>query len=290
MAQKSFEELNLSNGFLFSAAMEDPETCQLTLECILDCHIGNVIVKTEYNVLYNSDFKCIRLDVLGRDEMEVSYDLEMQNNDENNLPKRSRYYQAELDLASLKQGEGYEQLKPLYVIFICDFDPFGKRLYQYTFEMQCVESCFPLNDGVKRIFLSTKGENTEEIAEALIEFLGYLNNSNDKYIENIKDAKVKRIHEKVKELKRNRNLGARYMYFEELLQDREKLGYKNGHAVALTEGLEALVRILCNFLPDVESIYQSIVSNDVYNQVTREQVEKCYKKIMADSKDNSTNI
>lgn len=286
MAQKSFGELDLSNAFLFSAAMEDPEICQLTLECILGCYIGNVIVKTEYNVLYNSDFKCIRLDVLGQDEMEVSYDLEMQNNNEGNLPQRSRYYQAELDLASLKPGEGYERLKPLYIIFICDFDPFGKKFYQYTFEMQCVEECFPLNDGVKRIFLSTKGENEEEVPKTLIEFLGYLNNSTDKYIEKIKDSKIKKIHEKVKELKKNRNLGARYMYFEELLKNREKLGYKNGHA----EGLKALINTLCKFLPDVESVYQQVIINDIYSQVTREQVEECYNQIMTESKDNSTNI
>ena len=286
MAQKSFEELDLCNGFLFSAAMEDPETCQLALECILDCQISNVTVKTEYNVLYNNEFKCIRLDVLGRDEMEVSYDLEMQNENENNLAKRSRYYQAEIDLAGLKTGESYEQLKPLYVIFICNFDPFGKKFYRYTFEMQCIEECFPLNDGVKRIFLSTKGKNKEDVSETVIEFLGYLNNSNDTYIEKVKDAKIKRIHEKVKELKKNRDLGARYMYFEELMKSRERKGYRE----AYTEGLSALVKILSNFLPDVETIYQTVILQDIYSQVSREQVEECYNQIMTDSKNNSINI
>lgn len=286
MAQKSFEELDLCNGFLFSAAMEDEETCQLALECILDCQISNVTVKTEYNVLYNNEFKCIRLDVLGRDEMEVSYDLEMQNENENNLAKRSRYYQAEIDLAGLKTGESYEQLKPLYVIFICNFDPFGKKFYRYTFEMQCIEECFPLNDGVKRIFLSTKGKNKEDVSETVIEFLGYLNNSNDTYIEKVKDAKIKRIHEKVKELKKNRDLGARYMYFEELMKSRERKGYRE----AYTEGLSALVKILSNFLPDVETIYQTVILQDIYSQVSREQVEECYNQIMTDSKNNSINI
>lgn len=286
MAQKSFEELDLCNGFLFSAAMEDPETCQLALECILDCQISNVTVKTEYNVLYNSDFKFIRLDVLGRDELEVSYDLEMQNENEDNLPKRSRYYQAELDLAGLKPGENYEQLKPLYVIFICNFDPFGKKFYRYTFEMQCIEECFPLNDGVKRIFLSTKGENKEEVHETLIEFLGYLNNSNDTYIEKVKDAKIRRIHEKVKELKKNRDLGARYMHFEELLKSRERKGYREAYA----EGLSALIAVLCNILPDIESVYQAVIAQDIYRQVSKEQVEECYNQIMVDSKNNSTNI
>lgn len=286
MAQKSFEELDLCNSFLFSAAMEDAETCQLALECILDCQISNVTVKTEYNVLYNNEFKYIRLDVLGQDAMDVSYDLEMQNNNEYNLPKRSRYYQAELDLASLKLGEDYEQLKPLYVIFICNFDPFGKKFYRYTFEMQCVEECFSLKDGAKRIFLNTKGKNKEDVPETLIEFLGYLNNSNDKYIEEINDIKVKRIHEKIKELKKNRDLGERYMRFEELLMSREKEGYQE----AYKEGLAALINTLSDFLPDVDRVYQSVVTNDIYSQVSKEQVEECYNQIMVKSKNNSANI
>lgn len=290
MERKSFEELNLSNAFLFSAAMEDSETCQLALECILDRHVGNVKVRTEYNVLYNNEFKCIRLDVLGQDELEVTYDLEMQNKDEKNLPKRSRYYQAELDLAGLKPGEDYEDyedLKPLYVIFICNFDPFGKNLCRYTFEMQCVEKSFPLDDGVKRIFLNIKGEDKEGISEALKEFLGYLNNSTDSYIEKVKDKKVKRIHEKVKELKRKRNLEAGYMYLEELLQDSYKDGQREGREKAFLDGIKVLIKILCNFLPDVESIYRNITANEIYKNVTREQIEACYNEIMAESKNNS---
>lgn len=240
MEQKSFQELNLNNGFLFSAALADEEICQLVLECILGYPVSGIRVRTEHSVLYSTDFKYIRLDVLGRDAMEVSYDLEMQNKDEKNLPKRSRYYQAELDLASLKSGEGYEKLQPLFIIFICSFDPFGRKRYRYTFEMQCIEECFPLNDEVKRIFLSTKGKNGEEVSSVLVEFLGYLTNSTDAYVEMVKDERVKELHRKVQELKKNHDLEARYMRFEELLQRREnagrELGLKEGRELGLEEG------------------------------------------------------
>lgn len=244
MAQKSFQELDLSNGFLFSAALEDTEVCQLTLECILERYISGIKVRTEYNVLFSTDIKCIRLDVLGQDEMEVSYNLEMQNDDEKNLPKRSRYYQAELDLSSLKPGEKYQELKPLFVIFICNFDPFGEKLYRYTFEMQCVERCFPLDDGVKRIFLNTKGENKDEVSETLVEFLGYLNDSTDSYVEGIKDPKIRKIHDKVKELKKNHNLEERYMRFEELMQEREDKGREEGKELGRTEEREILGKLI----------------------------------------------
>ena len=137
----------------------------------------------------------------------------MQNKDEYNLPLRNRYYQAQIDVTSLKSGDEYKDLKPLYVIFICNFDPFGKELYRYTFSMQCEEGDFPLDDGVKRIFYNTKGKNREEVPKILIDFLGYLNDSTDTYAEQDLDEKVKQIHERVKLLKKNRDVEKNYMHY-----------------------------------------------------------------------------
>lgn len=234
MEQKNFQDLNLNNSMLFSAALGDEETCRLILECILDCDISSLVVHTEHNILFSSDFKYIRLDVFGKDRLDISYDLEMQNENEGNLSLRSRYYQAELDLSSLKPGENYEQLKPLYVIFICSFDPFGKQLYRYTFEMQCNERDFPLNDGVKRIFLNTKGKNKDEVSPLLVEFLGYLEDSTDSYISKANCDKLKKIHERILQLKKNRDLKERYMRFEEYLKQNAKKAFKQG----LEEGRE----------------------------------------------------
>lgn len=44
MEQKNFQDLNLNNSMLFSAALEDEETCRLILECILDCDISSLVV------------------------------------------------------------------------------------------------------------------------------------------------------------------------------------------------------------------------------------------------------
>ena len=214
MSSTKFQELNLNNAFLFPAALEDPETCRLVLECITEEAVGELKIKAEYTKLYNSELKYIRLDVYARDVVtEVSYDLEMQNKDEYNLPLRSRYYQAQIDVTSLKPGDEYEDLKPLYVIFICNFDPFDKEFYRYTFSMQCEEDNFPLDDGVKRIFFNTEGKNKEEVPKILIDFLGYLNDSTDTYVEQDLDEKVKQIHERIKLLKQNRDVEKNYMHY-----------------------------------------------------------------------------
>jgi len=214
MSNTSFQKLNLNNAFLFPAALEDPEICRLVIECIIGEVVGELKVKTEYTKLYNSELKYIRLDVYARDVVtEISYNLEAQNKNEYNLPLRSRYYQAQIDMGSLKPGEEYTDLKPLYIVFICNFDPFDKELYRYTFSMQCEESSFPLDDGIKRIFFNTKGKNREEVPKILVDFLGYLNDSTDMYVEQDLDEKVKRIHERIKILKQNRNVEKNYMHY-----------------------------------------------------------------------------
>ena len=235
--KKPFKELDLSNAFLFAAALEDEETCQQVLEIILGFPISKVKVHAEHSLLFSSDFRSIRLDIYASDEMQVMYNIEMQNSDEKNIAKRSRYHQAEMDVMSLKPGEDFNDLKPSYVIFICAFDPFGYGLYRYTFEQKCLERDLKLNDGTTKIFLSTKGKNADEVPKELIHFLKYVEESTDEYVASIEDKAVEKIHNKVKQLKDWRELEASYMYFEELLEERQKEGMAEGKAEAKQEAL-----------------------------------------------------
>jgi len=193
MAQKKqFKALDLSNAFLFAAALEDEETC--------------------------------RLDIFASDGLNVGYNLEMQNADEKDLPQRSRYHQAEMDLSSLKPGQDFKELKPSVIIFICNFDPFGKRLYRYTFEARCLEEDFPLEDGTKRIFLSTVGKNERDVPKELVCFLKYVMDSTDARVVQSGDWRLGKIHERIKTLKQSRELEERYMQFEEMLKKEHEDG------------------------------------------------------------------
>lgn len=108
---ESFQKLNLTNAYLFAAAMQDEEICRNVLEIALNKRISRVKAHVEQVLFLDSEFKSVRFDVYASDEEEVSYDVEMQNDDTKNLPKRCRYYQAELDVTSLRPGEDYQQLK-----------------------------------------------------------------------------------------------------------------------------------------------------------------------------------
>lgn len=79
------------------------------------------------------------------------------------------------DAETLLSGSTYGMLPDSYIIFICDFDPFGEKKYRYTFENRCLENPnLGLGSGERTLFLSTAGENEEDEPEELVQFLKYV--------------------------------------------------------------------------------------------------------------------
>ncbi len=225
MAQKKFQDLNLKDAFLFSAVLSDEDICHLILEIILDHPIGPVKVQSEHSLLYRSDFRSVRLDIYATEGVQIHYDLEMQNQNKQSgtkidLPKRSRYYQTCIDATSLKPGEDISDLKPVYVVFICTFDPFSRGFYRYTFEERCLEDDFPLGDGIRKIFLYTGGSDADRVPKGLVEFLHYVEDSSETCAALATDGRIKTIHQKVTELKESGKWEERYMTLQEYLDDR----------------------------------------------------------------------
>ena len=136
-----------------------------------------------------------------------------------------------MDITSLKPGEDFNDLRPCFIIFICTFDPFGKGLYRYTFENKCLETELSLGDQVQKIFLNTKGKNQESVSEKLIHLLKYIENSTDTCAAESENETIQEIHSKIKEMKKNRNLGVRYMQMEELLKKRELEAFREGREI-----------------------------------------------------------
>ena len=129
-----------------------------------------------------------------RDEKKSVYDIEMQACSSTELPKRSRYYTAMLDLDMLDKGISYKELKHSFVIFICTFDAFDRERYCYTFENICKEEeGLRLDDGTTKIFLNALGTKGE-VSPELKAFLRYVagNKSDDEFVKEL-DAEVVKI-------------------------------------------------------------------------------------------------
>lgn len=135
--RKKLQELTIKDNFMFGAVMVDEELCREFLELVLGFPIAKVTVSKEKSFIYHPEYRGIRLDVIASDENNTHYDVEMQVQRKKNLSKRGRYYHGQIDMELLTAGLDYEQLPNVYVIFICDFDPFFEKRYKYTFEMLC---------------------------------------------------------------------------------------------------------------------------------------------------------
>lgn len=210
--RRTLQELTIRDNFMFGAVMVDEALCREFLELVLGFPIESVTVSKEKSIVYHPEYKGVRLDIVAKDEDHTHYNVEMQALRKPKLGRRSRYYHSQIDMELLLAGREYEELSDAYVIFICDFDPFYGKKYRYTFEMACGEDPgVRLEDGSRTIFLSTHGENEEEVPESLVKFLKYVRAELADSTADFEDGYVRKIQEAVKTVKASREMEARYM-------------------------------------------------------------------------------
>lgn len=172
MTNKKYE---FSNVYMFSAVMRRPEICKAVLERILDKRIDEITFPEYEKTIASQKIgaKGIRVDIYCKDEDAV-YTVEMQNGEEESLPKRSRYYQSSMDIDSLEKGAVYSELPAGFVIFICRYDPYGEGRHIYTFENRCIQDMSILfGDMTRKIVLNTKGTE-DDVSRPLKMFLDYI--------------------------------------------------------------------------------------------------------------------
>ena len=217
MKQTNWDELSIANDFLFGKIMQNPELCKELLQRILpELKIDRIeYPELQKSIKPDADARSVRLDVYVKDNKNTVYDIEMQVSDKKELPERSRYYQSMIDLQLIDKGQFYKKLNRSYIIFICQFDVFGKGRHIYTFENICKEdnSIF-MKDGAVKIFLNANGTQ-DDVGKELKAFLDYVagKKSEDSFVEKLEEA--------VKEAKKNREW--RHEYMTLLMRDKENV-------------------------------------------------------------------
>ena len=229
--QQKWENIGLSNDFIFGKVMQNSELCMQLLQRIFP---QMNIERIEYPELQKTlkadiDSHGIRLDVYVRDEHNRVFDVEMQAVDTGELQKRSRYYQSLIDVSELDAGKSYTELAPSYIIFICMEDIFGEGRHRYTFENRCCENTkLVLQDDTQRIFFNATGIMNDVNAD-MKNFLDYLTGkiSDDPFIQKLDTAVQKARH--------NREWRQEFMTLE--MRDRENLlkGEEKGRAREIVE-------------------------------------------------------
>ena len=133
------KKLRFYDDFIFGKVLENKGICRRFLQALLGREVMKVeqihLQKTEKEG-YNQ--KGVRFDVYVKGETEGGeeiYDIECQVANTEDLALRARYYHSMIDVTLLKKGEGYGKLKPVYVIFVCLKDPFGRGKAMYPVRM-----------------------------------------------------------------------------------------------------------------------------------------------------------
>ena len=273
--KKQLKELTLKDNFMFGAVMMEEENCKRFLELALGFPIERVEVSKEKSIVYHPEYKGVRLDVYAKNEHNTRYNVEMQVAKKAELGKRVRYYHGQIDMELLLSGSDYTELPEVYVIFICDFDPFGKKKYRYTFTKQCEEEPgAQLQDGCKSIFLSTRGENDREVPGELVSFLNFVKADLSESETDFEDDFVEKLQNTIRRIKSNREMEERFMIFEEMLRDERAEGKAEGIAEGKAEGkTEAVLEMLLELMKDLGEI-----PDELRNRITSEKDLETLKK------------
>ena len=227
--KKQLKELTIKDNFMFGAVMMDEGNCKGLLERVLQIPIDRVEISKEKSIVYHPEYKGVRLDVYVKDEKQTRYNVEMQVEKKPALGKRSRYYQSQMDMEMLLSGGDYAELPNTYVIFICDFDPFGEGKYRYTLRMKCEESAeVKFVDGRTIVFLNTHGKNESEVPKELVTLLNYIREDVEGSEREFHDSYVERLQKFIREVKADREMEERFMIFEEMLKDERAEGRVEG--------------------------------------------------------------
>ena len=146
------------------------------------------------------------------------------------LPKRTRYYQAMLDVDALQKGQNFDLLPATYIIFICAFDFFGEGNYIYTFKKRCLEMPeleFP--DETTIILLNTTGTHGN-ISPDIKSFFDYVNQHA------VTSDFTKEIDKEIFHIKSDQKARLEYMSLETYVQDNRYEAYAEGEAKGLARG------------------------------------------------------
>ena len=199
-------EFNLSDFALFLSVMKNQEAHRCILSIIMgEPDLELVGIHVEEVVLNRSGKRAIRLDAAAVDTKKRRYSTEMQNDTiQDDIRKRSRYYQSLLDTPLLKSGREtrYRQLPPSVVTFITQEDIFGKDLAKYTFTEQCEEvPGLHLEDGTMKLFLNMTSKNGDPILVSLLQYMKQTSIDNPEI--QVKDERIVALDAVVQEVKQS---------------------------------------------------------------------------------------
>lgn len=274
--------LGITDDLMFQNVMKDPINCQMFLHEVLpSLDIKDIEVHTQERIAFNKEEKFSVLDVLVKDSEGRCYDIEMQVAPQKDLDKRARYYMFKLmEDGYLKQGEMYEQLTAVFVIFILPFDPKGKDLKKYSFVYIAKEDkSVELEDESEIIYLNSKGHKGK-VSQGLDDLYSLIKGSKTS-----NSNFIKRVKKTMDNYRKTEEWRDHVMNTEEITAMAKNIGLQEGRAQGMEQGKrEATVTAIrktinmlkrmnqsdTQILKEIEQDYGDIFSEKEIKQLLKE--------------------
>ena len=240
----NFDKLTLANDFMFKQVMMRKRICKHLLEEILQTKIAELTyLGAEEAIDAYPDSRGIRLDVKVEDASGTHYNLEMQVRNpidkithQSLLPKRTRYYQAMLDVDMLHKRQDFDSLPPTYIIFICPFDFLQDEQRIYTFKKRCLENLnLELADEATVMFLNTTGTKGN-VSSDIQSLYDYINNNA------VTSNFTQEIANTIINIKNDKKVREKFMTYEMRMKDLRNEAFAEGEAKGETKEKFATVK------------------------------------------------
>ena len=159
--RKDLDELRLFDDDFFRKASKDRRVIEAVLKAVIgdDVHIHEH--HTQYDMNYSPRKSVIPDAHAITDKGYAS--IEVERHKHRLIPKRARYSSSLLDVDSSLQGNEYKDLKPIWVIFLCEKDPFRKGLPYYCERDYIEELGCPCNDERAVIYINGEYRGNDPI-------------------------------------------------------------------------------------------------------------------------------
>lgn len=264
-----WEELPITNNFIFLKVMQNKELCRRFLETILKIeidHLENVV--TESALSENPNSKFVRFDVHVKNS-DRTFIIEMQVVNTNELPQRARFYQSISDVADLNAGDDYLNLPENIVIFLCPFDIYTKGYPIYTFRNLCLEDkTIEMGDMTEKIFINFHFYDKIE-DEEIRNLMMFFSKGETEGELSQKFSKALQIARKNLEWKRE------WMEINFALWDAKKLARAEGVAEGRAEGrAEGEAAAKAELQPIIEQQEKQISAKDAEIEALKKQMQK----------------
>ena len=234
---KEWEQLGITNDFIFCKIMQDKELLSELIHMILpEVEFDDLEITAQKSIEIGKDIHGVRFDIYVKSTKGTVFEIEMQVLNQGNLPRRLRFYGSMADSDMLDKGVVYSKLKDSYIIAICPFDYYDKGLHKYTFTNRCHEmEHLEMGDGTTKIVLNAAG-TADDVHGSLKEFLDYVAGkpSDDEY--------VKKLEAAVHKARQNREWRREYMTLAMRDLENQEIGFEKGREQRDREKIEIMLK------------------------------------------------